>query len=385
MMKKIFGVVVFSTLVATTAFAAQEAHSWEELQRLCRVQLAQHGNQGNSTSDGGRLGYLKWDVEWKITDDWRVYSGSTVERRSGEVLPAGSEFYAWFLGGETPQEPTTPTDDDTKKNTEKDKPVEVSSFEELQDISSTPLQDNGDGGRGATLTKPLKVAAGQKVLCGSDTPLEEGVIVPAGQFVYVWLAPEGYGLKAAATLEELKAKGNLDAEEDGVWYTYSPNELVKFASEDIRAFDMDDFGNEVEDCLLRKDGAYRIFLKEKFKAFTPRNADDLKVLAHPKVSVSAGPVWTPEGRTIRNFYVVLASEWAVKENTDVYWNSNVIRSAGEIAPAGTKIMVSVEPIADPDRGGKGGERSGGGGGCDAGFGLLALAAVTPLALRKQRR
>jgi len=376
---------VFSVFCATAAFAApREAHSWAELQELCRVQLAHRDNQGNSTSDGGRLGYLKWDVEWRITDEWRVYSGSTAERRTGEVLPAGSEFYVWFLGGETPQEPTNPTtpvSDDTKEE-----PVTVSSFEELALISSTPLVDNGDEGRGATLTKPLRVGPGQKVLCGSDTPLEEGTVVPTNSFIYMWLAPEGYGLKAAATLEELKAKGNLDAEEDGVWYTYSPNELTKFASSDIRAFDMNSFGNEVEDCLLRKDGAYRLFLKEKFKSFVPKNDDDLKVLAHPKVPVTSGPVWTPEGKTIKNFYVVLASEWTVKENTDVLYESNVNRATGEIIPAGGKMLISVTPIADPDKGGDGSGNSGsgdGGGGCDSGFGSLALALVA-LALKKRR-
>ena len=78
----------------------KEAANWEELAALTQAGLSTTDRAGKPTTDGGRLGRLKDDISWRVTDCWRVLSGSAAELRTGELVEAGAEFYAWFIGGD---------------------------------------------------------------------------------------------------------------------------------------------------------------------------------------------------------------------------------------------------------------------------------------------
>ena len=92
---------------STASSSVVEVHNWEELQAISRVTLQAKDSLGQPTKDGGRLGYLRWGLRWRVTDDWRVLSESTIEKKTGEIIEEGREFYAWYLGSATGKKPQT--------------------------------------------------------------------------------------------------------------------------------------------------------------------------------------------------------------------------------------------------------------------------------------
>lgn len=287
----------------------------------------------------------------------------------------------------------------------------IASYEDLQRISSiTIVELNNDGGRQALLTQDLLLSDGQFGYCGSNTLYGPGTVFYSNSLVYIYIkrAPNSVPTPAPTTpvsndrpapvtpADGLVTFANLGqygkvTQRDSLWTEFVPYQDCLLDLAIFAAFDTNDFSNEIVGQegqaaigALKQGGHYLMVVRELFREFVPESDDDLALLAHPKIGVETGPVWTPEGRTIKNYYVVLAADWTVARNTEVLYNSDVRRAAGEVIPAGGKILVNVTPIKNDGDGVSRSDGEGGGGGCNAaGLGLPALALVG-LALKKRR-